>query len=105
MNANNPSNATINGFAAGHKVMSTTLDGVSYVTTHTKDACVGSTHAVTGFFGGMKYAIAERRGNKVAPKVSDDAKRRAREELYRRAHSTQNEETTPRGVIDLSHEG
>ena len=101
---NNPSNATINGFAAGHKVMSSTLDATTYVVGNTKDAAVATGHCTLGFFSGMKYAIAERRGAKQLPKVSDDAKRRAREELYRRAHGTTSEERGT-AVIILGHGG
>lgn len=90
---NNPSNATINGFAAGHKVMGSTLDATTYVVGNTKDAAFATGHCTLGFFSDMRYAIAERRGAKALPKVSDDdAKRKAREDLYRRAHGTTSEE-------------
>lgn len=92
MNNNNPSNAAINGFAAGHKVMSSTLDATTYVVGNTKDAAVATGHCALGFFSGMRYAIAERRGTKTLPKESDEAKRKAREDLYRRAHGAASEE-------------
>ena len=99
---NNPSNATINGFAAGHKVMSSTLDATTYVVGNTKDAAVATGHCTLGFFGGMRYAIAERRGTKPRAVKDDAAKQRAREELYRRAHPQPAPAPT---VIILSHEG
>lgn len=99
---NNPSNATINGFAAGHKVMSSTLDATTYVVGNTKDAAVATGHCTLGFFGGMRYAIAERRGTKPVVVKDNEAKQRAREELYRRAHPQP--VSTPT-VILLSHEG
>lgn len=99
---NNPSNATINGFAAGHKVMSSTLDATTYVVGNTKDAAVATGHCTLGFFGGMRYAIAERRGAKPRAIKDNAAKQRAREELYRRAHPQP--ASTPT-VIILSHEG
>lgn len=101
---NNPSNATINGFAAGHKVMSSTLDATTYVVGNTKDAAVATGHCTLGFFSGMKYAIAERRGTKPRAVKDDAAKQRAREELYRRAHGTTSEERGT-AIIILSHEG
>ena len=99
---NNPSNATINGFAAGHKVMSSTLDATTYVVGNTKDAAVATGHCTLGFFGGMRYAIAERRSTKPRVVKDDAAKQRAREELYRRAHP---QSAPTAAVIILSHEG
>ena len=89
---NNPSNATINGFAAGHKVMSSTIDGLSAAKSGVVAVATTTKDSTCGFFSGMKYAIAERRGAKALPKVSDDAKRKAREDLYRRAHGTTNDD-------------
>ena len=92
MNTNNPSNATINAFSAGYRATDAVLNTASAVTGNTKDAAIATGHCTLGFFSGMKYAIAERRGTKALPKVSDDTKRKAREDLYRRAHGTTNEE-------------
>lgn len=90
MNNNIPSDAKINGFAAGFKVADATLEVASKATAGTRDAARTTTHTVTGFFGGMFYAVRARRGE-ASPKVrvDDAAKRRAREELYDRAHRSE----------------
>lgn len=90
--SNIASDAAINSFAAGHKVVSSTIDGLSVVAQGATAVATTTKDSTCGFFSGMRYAIAERRGTKKLPKVSDDAKRKAREDLYRRAHGTTNEE-------------
>lgn len=89
---NTASDATINSFAAGYKVMDSTIDGLSAAKSGAVAVVTTTKDSTCGFFSGMRYAIAERRGAKALPKVSDDAKRKAREDLYRRAHGTTNEE-------------
>lgn len=102
MNTNNPSNATINAFSAGYRATDAVLNTASAVTGNTKDAAVAAGHTVTGFFSGMRYAIAQRRGTKPVIVKDNEAKRREREELYRRAHAAQQPGTK---VIILGHEG
>lgn len=107
-NNRNPSNATLAGFSAGYRVADATLEAAGKVTGNTKDAAVATGHSVTGFFSGMRYAIAARRGTKVVEAKPDgEAKRRAREDLWRRAHGAQSEAASGRqhAVIVLSHEG
>lgn len=107
-NNHNPSSATLAGFSVGYRVADATLNATSKVTGNTKDAAVATGHSVTGFFSGMKYAVAARRGTKVIEAKPDaEAKRRAREDLWRRAHGTQSEGSQPQRspVIVLSHEG
>lgn len=109
-NNQNPSNATLAGFSAGYRVADATLEVADKVTGSTKDVAVATGHSVTGFFSGMRYAIAARRGTKVveAKKPEDpEVKRRAREELWRRAHGAQSEAAPGqrRAIIVLGHEG
>lgn len=102
MNTNNPSNATINAFSAGYRATDAVLNTASAVTGNTKDVAVATGHTVTGFFSGMRYAIAQRRGTKPVIVKDNEAKRREREELYRRAHPQPAPAPT---VIILGHEG
>lgn len=101
--SNIASDAAINSFAAGYKAADATLNGLSAVAQGATAVATTTKDSTCGFFSGMRYAIAERRGTKKLPQVSDDAaKQRAREELYRRAHPQP--VSTPT-VIILSHEG
>lgn len=101
-NNQNPSNATLAGFSAGYRIADATLNAADKVAGSTKDAAVATGHTVVGFFSGLRYAVAARRGTKVvepkkAKKVEDpEAKRRAREELWRRVHGAQSEVATSR---------
>ena len=109
-NNQNPSNATLTGFSAGYRIADATLNAANKVAGSTKEAAVkvaGSTkdaavatgHTVVGFFSGLRYAVAARRGTKVVePKKVEDpeTKRRAREELWRRVHGAQSEVATSR---------
>lgn len=112
-NNQNPSNATLAGFSAGYRIADATLNAADKVAGSTKEAAVkvaGSTkdaavatgHTVVGFFSGLRYAVAARRGTKVvepkkAKKVEDpETKRREREELWRRVHGVQSEVATSR---------
>ena len=90
--SNIASDVTINSFAVGHKVVSSTIEGLRAAKSGVVAVATTTKDSTCGFFSGMRYAIAERRGTKALPKVSDDAKRKAREDLYRRAHGTTNEE-------------
>ena len=80
---------TIKSFSAGHKIVSSTINGVSAVTSTIKSGASITTHSAAAFFGGMRYAITERR-SVSKPHVTADAKRetslRAARDLYRRAH-------------------
>ena len=106
-NNQTPSNATLAGFSAGYRVADTTLKAASKVTGNTKDAAVATGHSVTAFFSGMRYAVAARRGTKIEAKPDAEAKRRAREDLWRRAHAAKSEvaPNQQRTVIVLGHEG
>lgn len=94
MSHNNPSNSTLAGFSIGYHAVDTTLNAASAAGRSTKDAAVATGHSVAGFFSGMRCAIAARRGTKaVEPKAKPDAeaKRRAREDLWRSVHGTKSE--------------
>lgn len=101
-NNQNPSNATLAGFAAGYRIADAAINAADKVAGSTKDAAVVTGHTVVGFFSGLRHAIAARRGTKVAepkkPKKVEDpeAKRREREELWRRVHGIQSEVATTR---------
>lgn len=116
-NNQNPSNATLAGFSAGYRIADAALNAADKVADSTKEAAVaarevankvaGSTkdaavatgHTVVGFFSGLRYAVTARRGTKVVePKKVEDpeAKRREREELWRRVHGVQSEVATSR---------
>lgn len=98
-NNQNPSNATLAGFSAGYRIADATLNAANKVAGSTKDAAVATGHTVVGFFSGLRYAVAARRGTKVVePKKVEDpeTKRRAREELWRRVHGAQSEVATSR---------
>ncbi len=81
--------STIKSFAAGHKIVSSTINAASAVTSTIKSGASTTAHSTAAFFGGMRYAITERR-SVSKPHVTADAKReaslRAARELYRRAH-------------------
>lgn len=80
---------TIKSFAAGHKIVSGTINAASAVTGTIKSGASITGHSIAAFAGGMRYAITERR-SVPKPHVTADAKReaslRAARELYRRAH-------------------
>lgn len=80
---------TIKSFAAGHRIVAGTINAASAVTGTIKSGASVTGHSTAAFFGGMRYAITERR-SVSKPHVTADAKReaslRAARELYRRAH-------------------
>lgn len=83
------SDARINGFAAGYTFASTTADALATAGSSTKAVVVNTKDVTLGFFGGMRYAIAERRGLALPKQVKDkDAEMRAKRELYERAHNS-----------------
>lgn len=85
---NNPSNATVKSFALGHKLAATTLDGAQAAGSMIKASTSETTEVVGGFFSGMKFAIAERRGpaKQLDDTKSDDAKLAEAKDLWERAH-------------------
>lgn len=95
MNNSNPSNATIKSFALGHKLAASTLDGAQAAGSMIKAGTSETTEVVGGFFSGMKYAIAERRGpaKQLDDTKSEDAKLAEAKELWDKAHGTKSEET------------
>lgn len=82
------SNARINGFAAGYNLASTTADVLATAGSGTKAVVTNTKDVTLGFFGGVRYAIAERRAPALPKQVRDkDAEMRAKRELYERAHN------------------
>lgn len=62
---NQPSNATINSFDLGYRVVDGTLTAAANVAAGTKNVATTATHSVTGFFSGMRYAVRERRAARL----------------------------------------
>lgn len=84
----NASNRTVKSFALGYGLTNTVIDTASIATAKVSDAATATKDTTTGFFAGVKFAIAERRGE-ATPKAAPDeeAKLRAARDLYARAHA------------------
>lgn len=88
------SNNTVKSFALGYKVTSATLDAASIATTAVGDAATATKDVSTGFLAGVRFALAERRGEPAVPSTKDDdsaRKLREAQALYARAHGTTHE--------------
>lgn len=95
----NPSTHTVKSFALGYKVVNATLDATAAATSAVATTAVATKDVGTGFFAGMRYAVAERRGeSKPAATKSDDTKLREAQDLYARAHGLQANEPVAPGL-------
>ena len=110
-NINNlASDATVNSFSAGYRAVDKTLNAVSAVTSATGNTARTAGHSVTGFFSGVKYAVAQRRGKTLAAKLSRDEQRivdeikreeamRSKREFYSRATGNAVPSTASHAII------
>ena len=77
------SDAKVNAFDLGVKIVDKSCNAASAVTQGTKHAVHTTSDSVTGFFAGMKFAINQRR----APRTSTTSKYYAKRDAIERARA------------------
>lgn len=86
----NASDHKVKSFALGYSVANTVLDTAEAAKLKAADKAIAAKDTAGGFIAGVRYALAERRGEAAQPVVADNdvqaAKLRAAQELYARAH-------------------